>query len=292
MKKQNSYDGAAIYAELRKDIQKKKYIILISGFSFFIVLIVLIPMSFWLFFTLFSYADLPFFDNDLINMFRCTKLFLLPYMFMLIFYFFVMYLKDKKLHLTNEIHFKKAIRYFSLSLVMVLLPYIFKSHIILTISYFIFFILTIYYLSLTYYDVELQKEHNIHTHLYRSEDLGWISSHGMLDNPFSLKDDMNRAKLFVQTSTLGFDFVIIFVHMILKSIVFTYAIQNKDFVQESARLFDFILEDELDGTYMRFSIPSKVILESLNYLSFRNGKITLYKRANEIEKLTKIKEKK
>ena len=290
--KQNKYDGLLIYREVQKDIKKQKLMLLMSGFVFVILLMVIIPMAFWLFFGLLSYADLPFFDHGLIGMFRCTKLFLLPYTILLIFYFITMYLKDKKLHLVNEVHFKKAIKYFSITLLIVLLPYIFTSHVFLTIVYFVFFILTIYHLSMTYYDIELQKAYNIHNHLYRSEDLGWMSSMGIWDNPFSIQDDMNRAKLFVQTSTLGFDFIVVFIHMIIKSIIFIFAIKSKQYIKEAARLFDLILEEELNTDYVTFSVQSKVILESLNYLSFRDGKIVLYERGDEIEKLVRIKEEK
>jgi len=292
MSKKNNYDGSLIYNEIQKDIKKQKLMIVVSGFSFFVLLMVVVPMAFWLFFGLLAYADLPFFDHGLIGMFRCTKLFLLPYAILLIFYFITMYLKDKKLHLINEIHFKKAIKYFFITLLIVLLPYIFSSHLFLTIIYFIFFILTIYHLSLTYYDVELQKAYNIHSHLYRSEDLGWMSSMGILDNPFSIQDDMNRAKLFVQTSTLGFDFIVLFINMIVRATIFTFAIKSKRYIQESARLFDLILEEELDGEYVKFSVQSKIILESINYLSFRDGNIVLHERGEEIVKLAEIKENK
>lgn len=292
MTKQNNYDGSIIYNKLQKDIKKQKTMIFVSGFSFFILLMAIIPMAFWLFFGLLSYADLPFFDHGLAFMASKTKMFLLPYNILLIFYFVVMYYKDKKLHLVNEEHFKKSIRYFILALGVAVLPFIFTNHILLTMIYFIFFILTIYHLSFTYYDIELQKAYNIHSHLYRSEDLGWMSSMGILDNPFSIKDDINRAKGFVQVSTLGFDFIAIFINVIVKSIVFSYGIRYKKYIQESARLFDFILEENLDIEYSKFSIVSKVILESLNYVSFRDGKIVLYEHGEIISKLASIKEQK
>ncbi len=292
MAKENYYDGSLLYSEIQQDIKKQKTMILIGGFTFSMILMIVIPMAFWLFLGLLWYADLPFFDHGLVGMFKCTKLFLLPYTFLLIFYFIMMYIKDNKLHLTNEVHFKKAIKYFIITLIIVILPYILTSHIFLTVIYFIFFILTVYYLSLTYYDVELVKENNIHSHLYRSDDLGWITPMGMLDNPFTIQDDMNRAKLFVQTSTLGVDFIVTFINMIVKSIVFTYAIRHKQYIKEASRLFDTILEEELDGDYDKFSAQSKVILESLSFLSFRDGKIVLCERGKEIEKLSKIKEQK
>lgn len=290
MKKQNNYDGSIIYNELQKDIKREKTMIFISGFTFFVLLMVIIPMAFGLFFGLLFYADLPFFDHNLAFAVSNTRFFLLPYNILLIFYFVVMYYKDKKLHLVNEEHFKKSIRYFVLALGVAILPFIFTNHILLTVIYFVFFILTIYHLSFTYYDIELQKAHNIHSHLYRSEDLGWMSSMGIIDNPFSIKDDINRAKGFVQVSTLGFDFIILFVNMIVKSIVFSYGIRYKNYVQESARLFDFILEEDLDIENSKFSVPSKVILESLSYVSFRDGKIVLYEHGECVSKLAKIKE--
>jgi len=292
MKQQNNYDASIIYNQIQLDIEKQKTMMFVAGFSFFILLMVIVPMAFWLFFGLLSYADLPFFDDGLISMASHTKMFLLPYNILLVFYFFIMYLKDKKLHLVNKEHFNKAKIYFIFSLVIAVLPYVFSNHCILTMIYFVFFILTIYHLSFTYYDVELHKVENIHSHLYRSEDLGWMSSMGLLDNPFSVKDDINRAKLFVQTSTLGFDFIVLFINMIVRTIVFSYGIRYKQYIQESARLFDIILEEELDIESIRYSVPSKVILESLNYVSFRNGEIVLYEHGEMVSKLAKIKEQK
>ena len=292
MKKQNSYDASVIYHEIQADIEKQKMVMFVSGFSFFIVLMVLIPLAFWLFFGFLFQADLPLFDHGLIIMASHTKMFLLPYNILLIFYFIIMYLHDRKLHLVNKEHFEKSKLYFVFSLVIAISPYLFANHFIFTMLYFLFFILTIYHLSLTYYDVELHKVNNIHSHLYRSDDLGWMSSMGMLDNPFSVKDEINRGKLFVQTSTLGFSFIVLFIHMIVRTIVFGYGIRYKRYIQESTRLFDIILEEDLDVDYADYSVPSKVILESLNYVSFRNGEIVLYEHGESVSKLAKIKEEK
>ncbi|MDM5262656.1 hypothetical protein PF327_00380 [Sulfurovum sp. XTW-4] len=292
MKQQNNYDASIIYNEIQSDIEKQKNMMFVAGFFFLILLMVIIPVAIWLFLGLLFYADLPFFDHGVISMVSHTKMFLLPYNILLVFYFFIMYLKDKKLHLVNKEHFKKAKRYFIFSLLIAVLPYVFANHFILTMIYFVFFVLTIYHLSLTYYDVELHKVENIHSHLYRSEDLGWMSSMGLLDNPLSMQDDMNRAKLFVQTSTLGFDFIVLFIHMIVRTIVFSYGIRYKHYIQESARLFDIILEEELNVECAQYSVQSKVILESLNYVSFRNGEIVLYEHGEIVSKLAKIKEQK
>lgn len=292
VKKQNNYDGVSILREIKSDISKQKNMIFLSGFTFFVLLMIMLPIAFWLLFGLLFYADLPFFDHGLIRMAQNTKFFLLPYTILLVFYFIVMYHKDKSLHITNEKHFIKAKKYFIVSLIIAVFPYVFSNHMFLTVSYFFFFILTIYNLSETYYDVPLAKANNIHSHLYGAEDLGWLSSHGMVDNPFSIKDDMNRGRLFVQTSTIGFDFIVLFIDMIVKSFVFTYAVGSKRYTQESARLFDSILDHNLEMDYMKYSISSKIILESLSYVSFRNGVIVLYERGEEIEKLSKIKENK
>lgn len=292
MKKQNKYDSAVIYNELKKDIIEKKVMILLTGFVFLILLIVVIPASLTIFFSFFTFADLPYYDLDFIDKFGCTKIFLLPYDILLIFYFSVMYFHDKKLHLVNKKHFKKAVKYFIISLIITALPFIFKSHMLLTGIYFIFFILTVYHISLTYYDIELNTVNNIHSHPMKSEDLGWMSSHGLMDNPFSMKDDLNRTKLFVQTSAIGFDIIIVIIHTIVKSIIFAYAIKYTRYAEEAARLYDLILEDELDGNYINFSKQSKIILESIDYLSFRNGVIVLHERGKMVSDLAKIKENK
>ena len=292
MKKQNSYDGSIIYNEILLDIKKKKFMIFVSGFFFLILFLFIVPIVFWFFLGLLSFADLPFFNHSLIDKASNTKMFLLPYNILLIYYFIIMYYHDKKMHLINKLHYNKAIQYFILSLIVAILPFILNSHLILTIIYFIFFVLTIYNLSVTYYDAELHKVYNIHSNPYRSDDLGWMSSMGILDNPFSIKDDINRGKLFVQTSTFGFDFIALFINMVVKSIVFSYGIRYKHYIQESSRLFDMILEENLNGEYAHYSVPSKVILESLNYVSFRNGEVVLYKHGEAVSKLAKIKENK
>ncbi len=290
MSEQNKYDSISIYNEIKKDIQKQKRMIWLSGFFFFVLLMIIIPMAFWLFFGLLSFADLPFFDQGLIGMFSHTKLFLLPYTFLLVFYFITMYLKDRKLHLKNKKYYKKAVVFFMITLTIVILPYIFTNNIFLTMLFFVFFILTVYYLSMTYYDVELQKAYNIHDHPYVLEDFGWMTSMGLIDSPTTIKDDMNRAKIFVQTSTLGFDFIATFINLIVKSILFMFAVKDKCYIQEAARLLHVILEAKPDINYDTFSVQSKVILELLNYISFMNGNIFLYKRGEEVKRSATLKE--
>ncbi len=292
MPERNQYDTLVIYSEIKKDIQKQKRMIWLSGFLFFILLMVVIPLAFWLFFGLLSFADLPFFDQGFIGMFRHTKLFLLPYTFLLVFYFITMYLKDRKLHLKNKKHYKKAVIFFAITLFIVVLPYIFTNNVLLTMLFFLFFIMTVYYLSMTYYDVELQKAYNIHDHPYVLEDFGWMTSMGMVDSPTTIRDDMNRAKIFVQASTLGFDFIATFIDLIVKSVLFIFAVKDKHYVQEAARLFHVILEAKPDDKYDTFSVQSKVILELLNYVSFMNGNILLYKRGEEVKKSAIQKEQK
>lgn len=290
MRKVNNFDGSIIYNEIQKDITSNKMIVLLSGFIFLFLLMVITPVALTIFFSFFIFADLPYFDLDFIDKLKCTKIFLLPYDILLIFYFIVMYFHDKKLHLVNKEHYRKATKYFIISLVITVVPFIFTSHILLTGLYFVFFLLTVYHLSLTYYDVEIKNANNIHSRPMKSEDLGWMSSHGLMDNPFMIQDDLNRTKFFIQSSMVGFDFIILFIHTIVKSIKFTHAINDGQYVQESARLFDLILEDELDGDYVNFSEQSKIILESINYLSFRNGIVVLYERGKAVSKLANIKE--
>jgi len=286
MPTKNSYDVLTISKEIQQDIMLNKTMIILTAIAFIILLMLIVPMSIWIFLAAFIRADMPFFDLDMIDMFSTTRFFLIPYSIILVYYFAVMYFKDKKLHLINKKHFKKATISFLLALLVAFLPFILHDHFILTVIYFVFFISTVYYLSLTYYDVQFSKAYNIYSTTYRDEDLGWF--HGAMDNPLSMKDDINRTRLMVQSSTLGFDIISIFIETIVRSMVFVYASRYTQYTREAARLFDYLLEERLDVDIRMFSSSSKIILESLNYLSFREGKITLYERGEEVEKLARI----
>jgi len=289
--KRYQYDTLHLYHIIQKEIEERKGIVLLGGVIFSFLLFILVPFAFWLFFGLLFFADLPVFDQGLIGLFRNTKLFLLPYLFLLLFYFIAMYLKDKKGHLKNKKHYKKAIRFLIMTLLIVVLPYIFTNDILLTILFFLFFIRTVYYLSLTYYDIALEKAYNIHDHPYVLEDFGWMTSMGLIDNPLTMRDDMNRAKIFVQVSTLGFDFIVTFINLIVKSTLFMVAIRNKHYVHEAVRLLHVILEEREEGEYQYFSVYAKVILEQLNYVSFSNGTMMIHPHTFAIKKLV-IKEEK
>jgi hypothetical protein len=153
------------------------------------------------------------------------------------------------------------------------------------IVYFGFFIASIYFLSYTYYDIALKDAFdNLKNPLYYGDDLGWNTPMGVLDNPFSFQDDIKRARLFVQTSTIGFDIVVIFINQAVSSLVFWYAINDRRYIKESARVFDLILENRLEGTYNEFSYLSFNILRMLNYLSLSEKKLRLPKRGRQVAK--------
>lgn len=282
----NHYDVLVISDVLQKDIQARRRMTMLSAIAFMVLLLLLVPLAMWLFFAAFLRADMPFFDLDVIGMFSATRFFLLPYSIILVYYFAVMYFKDTSIHLVNKSHFKKAIRFFLFSVLTALSPFFLGDHFVLTVIYFMFFIATVYYLSMTHYDVAFSKAYSIHSHMYRDDDLGWLG--GYIDNPFSIKDDINRTKFMVQTSTLGFDFVAIFIETIVSSLVFVYAIRYKQYVREAARLFDYLLEQKLEIDIHTFSYQSKIILESVNYLSFRDGEIALLERGEEVARLARI----
>ena len=282
MNKIDKFDISTLFILIKKDIEDNYLRILWYGLVSFIVSFILLPIAIGFFFALLHYADLPYFDNELISIYKNTKFFLIPYDIMLLYYFGVMYFKNKKLHITNKKHYKKAIIFLIFSLIVSFIAIYFQTHFFITIIYFGFFILSIYYLSYTYYDIALKDAFdNLKNPLYKGDDLGWISSQGVLDNPFSYKDDLNRAKLFVQTSTVGFDFVIIFLNQTVSSLLFWYAIQHKSYIKESTKLFDFILESGEDKEYFHFSYLAFNILKNLNYIQIDNH-IRLTKKGLEV----------
>jgi len=283
MTKKERFDMTVILSCIKTDIKKQKYIVLWSGFVSFIISFVLFPLAILFFFLMFYRADLPYFDHDLISFFSDTNYFLIPYDIMLVYYFGVMYFKDKIQHIKNFHHYKKALIFSMISFVVSFIAIYFGDSRFMMIIYFIFFIISIYYLSYTYYDIALKDAFdNLKNPLYRDDDLGWSTSMGVVDNPFTYKDDLNRAKLFVQTSTVGFDFVIAFLNQSVNAILFWYAIGDRKYIQESIRMFDLILENDLKNGNEKFSYLSFNILKVLNYISIRNDNIRLPKRGLEV----------
>ena len=279
MTKKDKFDMSIVLSNIKKDIQKQKYIVLWSGFVSFVVAFVLFPLAIAFFFLMFYNADLPGFDHKLIYIYRDTNYFLIPYDIMLVYYFAVMYFKDKTLHIKNFRHYKKALLFTFVAFLISVVAIYFSDSKFMMIVYFVFFITAIYYLSYTYYDIALKDAFdNLKNPLYRDDDLGWNTPMGVLDNPFSYKDDLNRAKLFVQTSTVGFDFVIVFLNQSVNTILFWYAMGDRRYIQESARMFDLILENNLESGYKNFSYFAFNILRVLNYISIRNGNIRLPKK--------------
>ncbi|MEO1953095.1 MAG: hypothetical protein ABGW74_00155 [Campylobacterales bacterium] len=280
MVEKEEFDMVVILTNIKKDIQKQKYIVLWTGFVSFIISFILIPLSVMFFFLMFLR-----FDHNLIYIYCNTNYFLIPYDIMLIYYFSVMYFKDKTQHIKNKKHYQKAILFSIVSFIVSVIAIYFGKSTFMMILYFIFFITVIYYLSYTYYDIALKDAFdNLKNPLYRDDDLGWNTPMGVLDNPFSYKDDLNRAKLFVQTFTVGFDFVIVFLNQAIGSILFWYAIGYRKHIQESVRMFDLILENRLKGGNEDFSYLAFNILKTLNYISIRNDNIRLPKRGSQVAK--------
>jgi len=281
MLEKEKFDMTMILSDIKEDIQKQKYIVLWTGFVSFVISFVLFPLSIMLFFLMFLRADLPGLDHSMLYIYHNTNYFLIPYDIMLIYYFAVMYFKDKKQHLRNSHFYKKALTFTVISFAISVIAINLGQSTFMMILYFVFFITAIYYLSFTYYDIALKDAFDESKNpMYRSEDLGW----GPFDNPLTYKDDLNRAKFFVQTSTVGFDFVILFLNKAIDSILFLYAIGYKKYVQESVRMFNVVLENRLKGGHENFSYHAFNILKTLNYLTISNNNIRLPKRGLSVAK--------
>jgi len=282
MLEKENFDMSIILSCIKKDIKKQKYIVLWIGFVFFVISFILFPLSIFLFFIMLLKADLPGLDHSLIYIYHNTNYFLIPYDIILVYYFIVMYFKDKKQHLVNSHYYKKALIFSAISVVLSILAISLGKSTFMMILYFGFFITAIYYLSFTYYDIALKDAFdNEKNPIYTSDDLGW----GPFDNPLTYKDDINRAKLFVQVSTVGFDFMILFLNKAIDSALFLYAIRYKKNTQESVRMFNSILENRLQGDPKNFSYHAFNILKTLNYLTISNDYIRLPKRGQEVAKM-------
>jgi len=287
MFEKEKFDMSVILSCIKKDIKKQKYIVLWIGFVSAVISFVLFPLSIFLFFIMFLRADLPGLDHSMIYIYHNTNYFLIPYDIMLVYYFVVMYFKDTKQHLVNSHYYKKAIIFSAISVVISILAINLGKSTFMMVLYFGFFITAIYYLSFTYYDIALKDAFdNDKNPIYKSEDLGW----GPFDNPLTYKDDINRAKLFVQVSTVGFDFMILFINKAVDSASFLYAIRYKKHTQESVRMFNTILENRLKGGHKKFSYHAFNILKTINYLTISNDYIRLTKRGIEVAKKASTKD--
>ncbi len=286
MAAKNNYDVLIISRMLQKEIRQNRAMTALSIIAFIFLLMILAPAVIWFFIAAVIKADLPFFDLNFLDMLSHAGLFLLPYSILLIYYFLVMYFKDKKMHVTNREHFKKATVMFVLTILTAFLPQIAGDHKVIIVVYFIFFVLTVYNLSMTYYDVDLSKAYDIHSTNYRNDDLGWFG--GMLDDPFSYQDDINRTRLMVQSSTVGFDLIAIFIDTIVKSMVFLFASRDKKMIREAGRLFDYLLERNGDMDIQAFSVRSKVILETVGYLAFRRNGVLLCEKGKKVAEEARI----
>lgn len=278
----NRFDSYSIFKELQSEIKGDKLVVL--GIIVFLLLLVIVifPIAFIWFGMMFFYTDLPIADYHLIELFKHTDLFLLPYTIVLGFYFYVMYEKNVKFLGVDKIYYQKSKIFFLITIILTLIPLLMlEQHLILLMVYIGFFILTLYNLSASYYNVTYSEAYSMHderNRIYKSDDLG---IRGM-DDPFTMEDDRNRARLAVATANGGFSFVIMLIEVILDSLLYYVAISNQKYIKESAFYMDALFENKMMIPERGLSRYARSILQYKEYLQFASSGIYVLEKTKRL----------
>lgn len=262
----NDFDAHFIFQALNRDIHKDRWAIpFVVLFSLAITLL-LFPITFLYLVGMVAYADLPIVNHNLMSVFSTTKFILVPYSLVLIFYFYATYnsIQDKKQHAYQKAHF-----FLIVSLVVGCFPFVwYEYRLMWSMIYALFFSASIYYLSIAYLGYEDKKgdftpmnENNF----IRNEDMG---IYGFIDDPLSVSDDLNRAKLTVATASAGFTLIEFLTKMALHSWIYFMATGNKKYILEAVRFLDALFENKMNQPRANLSHYAKAILSYKGYIIF------------------------
>lgn len=273
------FDMAVILSCIKTDIKKQRYIILWNGFISLFLIFVIFPIAIWYVFLIVSQSIMFMHPGHSLRVvFQYKNYFLIYYDNMMVFYFLLMYFKNKKLHIKKFRYYKKALIFALLAFIVSLIPaYYLVLNSFIVIVYFTLFIMSLYYLSYIYNDVLLQET---------LRHLQYASNH--LNPEMRYKNSYDNPTInYIDTTYLGFDIVIVFLRYFLNTISFFYAIRYQRYIQESVRMFDFILENNFKNSNEKFSYHALNILILLNYISIRSGKVRLPKKGLEVARKAK-----
>lgn len=273
MSNSNKFDSYSIFKELQDEIKGDKLVVLgIVLFLSFLMMLVL-PLAFIWFGIMVLYVDLPIADYHLIELFKHTDLVLLPYTLVLGLFFYVMYEKNQNFLGVDKTYYQKAKTFFLMTIVLTLIPLlVHEQPISLLLIYILFFLLTLYNLSASYYHVTYSEAYSMHderNRIYKNDDLG---IRGM-DDPFTIEDDLNRARFAVATANGGFTFVVMLIEVILDSLLYFVAISNQKHIKESAFYIDSFFENGMIVPNKPLSRYAISILKYKEYFQFASSGI-------------------
>lgn len=278
----NKYDSYAIFKHLQSEIKGDKLVVF--GIILFLLslTIIVFPIAFIWFGMMIMYTDLPIVDYHLIDLFQHTDLFLFPYTIVLGLYFYVMYEKNTKFLGVDKTYYQKSKIFFLITIVLTLIPLLMpERHVLLFIIYIMFFILTLYNLSASYYNVTYSEAYSMHderNRIYKSDDLG---IRGM-DDPFTIEDDLNRARFAVATANGGFTFVVMLIEVILDSLLYFAAISHEKHVKESAFYMDAFFENGMIVPNRKLSRYAISILTYKEYFQFTPSGIYVLEKSKRL----------
>ncbi|NCD11186.1 MAG: hypothetical protein EOL93_01430 [Epsilonproteobacteria bacterium] len=270
----NKYDAAVILKALMQEIYKDKWILPFIITFYFSMAFVLIPCALLWCFSMVMYANLPITDHYMAFIAYKTPFVLVPFSFVLLFYFYSVYdeidNKEKKVY-------RKARNFMLMTMIMGCIPiFIAEYRLVWIILYSFVFILTLYFLSLSYLDREKYYGRVL---LNSYDDLG---VYGIMDNPMSVQDDLNRAKLTVATASTGFMFLTLFVKSFLKSLIYFRAICDKRYVFEAVRYLDEAFENNMEPLNILQNHYVKSILSYKGYIEYSMNGYVLTKKSRDL----------
>ncbi|MBN1838963.1 MAG: hypothetical protein JW802_02855 [Campylobacterales bacterium] len=270
----NQYDATAILKTFMQEIHKDKWLIPFVIIFYFSMVFVLIPCALFWVFSMMMYADLPITDHYMAFIAYKTPFVLVPFSFVLLFYFYSVYPeidnKDKKVY-------RKARNFMLITMIMGCVPiFIAEYRLVWIILYSFVFILTLYFLSLSYLD---REEYYGRVLLNSYDDLG---VYGIMDNPISVQDDVNRAKLTVATASTGFLFVTLFVKSFLKSLIYFLAICDRKNIFEAVRYLDEAFENNMEPLNVLQNYYVKSILSYKGYIEYSMNGYVLTEKSRDL----------
>ncbi len=265
---------------IQRDIQKKKLNALLVGLFSLFIAISFIPFLLWIIITFLQFSDLPIIDHQFIRHGWNSDLYLISFNLILIFYFSFTIKKPIYENESYKTNFYFSLFFLLISIFLSFLSSYNENSTLFVLLYILFFIITLFFISKTFF----YKKHN--QFFYENEDDYMGIYKGVIDDPFTIRDDLNRAKLSLNGISASFSFLLFIFEQAVTRITFFYSIYMTNKAIESAELFNYLLENNLESKNLDkyFSHYAKNILETIEYVIFDETIIFLEKgKIRELE---------
>lgn len=220
---------------IQEDIPKNRLPIFLIGIFSFLALFIAIPLALLLAIGYFYYADLPVVDHSLISVAWDSKQFLIPFDLVLLFLILIAHepkrMRDKK--------YKAFLIYawigFFISVGISCLPLLIDNRLSTGTLYGVSFLITMYFITQAYY-----RSHYRSIFVYTDDYLGLYK--GLMDDPFTFRDDINRAKMSLDMYQSGLSLIVFLYERMTRAIIFFFAVRDEEAIIESAKLFLYMNE--------------------------------------------------